>query len=107
LPATTQPPLLETAEALLTPGEVARLFRVDPKTVARWDKEGKLTSVKTLGGHRRYPQTQISTMLDAHPADVKVISALEGVHALAVDTGDLSAAAHITQLIDTLRDLES
>ena len=41
------------AEALLTPAEVASLFRVDPKTVTRWAKSGKLTSIRTLGGHRR------------------------------------------------------
>lgn len=41
-------------EKLLTPSEVASLFRVDPKTVTRWAKAGKLTSIRTLGGHRRY-----------------------------------------------------
>jgi excisionase family DNA binding protein len=44
-------------EALLTPSEVATLFRVDPKTVTRWAKAGKLTSIRTLGGHRRYCST--------------------------------------------------
>ena len=43
-----------TSEVLLTPSEVAALFRVDPKTVTRWAKAGKLTSIRTLGGHRRY-----------------------------------------------------
>lgn len=37
-------------EKLLTPGEVAALFRVDPKTVTRWSNAGKLPSIKTLGG---------------------------------------------------------
>ena len=41
-------------EPLLTPAEVATLFRVDPKTVTRWAQAGKLTSIRTLGGHRRY-----------------------------------------------------
>jgi excisionase family DNA binding protein len=45
---------LTDAEVLLTPSEVASLFRVDPKTVTRWAKAGKLTSIRTLGGHRRY-----------------------------------------------------
>jgi len=40
------------AEPLLTPAEVATMFRVDPKTVTRWAKAGKLTSIRTLGGHR-------------------------------------------------------
>jgi excisionase family DNA binding protein len=39
---------------LLTPGEVARMFRVDPKTVSRWSNIGKLHAIRTLGGHRRY-----------------------------------------------------
>lgn len=41
-------------EPLLTPAEVAAMFRVDPKTVTRWAVAGKLTTVRTLGGHRRY-----------------------------------------------------
>ena len=45
-------------EALLTPAEVAQLFHVDPKTVTRWAKAGKLTSLRTLGGHRRYRESR-------------------------------------------------
>lgn len=41
-------------EALLTPGEVAALFRVTPKTVTRWAEAGKLRAIRTLGGHRRF-----------------------------------------------------
>ena len=41
-------------EPLLTPAEVASMFRVDPKTVTRWAKAGKLSAIRTLGGHRRY-----------------------------------------------------
>ena len=38
------------AEALLTPAEVATMFRVDPKTVTRWAKSGKLKDAqKGLG----------------------------------------------------------
>jgi excisionase family DNA binding protein len=50
-------------ERLLTPSEVAALFRVDPKTVTRWAKAGKLTSIKTLGGHRRYKETEVIALL--------------------------------------------
>jgi excisionase family DNA binding protein len=50
-------------EALLTPGEVAALFRVDPKTVTRWAKAGKLTAIRTLGGHRRYRETEVREYL--------------------------------------------
>lgn len=52
-------------EKLLTPAEVASLFRVDPKTVTRWAKAGKLTSIRTLGGHRRYKESEVRTLLKA------------------------------------------
>jgi excisionase family DNA binding protein len=51
-------------EVLLTPAEVASLFRVDPKTVTRWAKAGKLTAVRTLGGHRRYRQSEVQSLLN-------------------------------------------
>ncbi len=51
------------AEPLLTPAEVATMFRVDPKTVTRWAKAGKLTSIRTPGGHRRFRQAEISALL--------------------------------------------
>ncbi len=50
-------------ELLLTPAEVASLFRVDPKTVTRWAKSGKLTSIRTLGGHRRYKESEVKELL--------------------------------------------
>jgi excisionase family DNA binding protein len=50
-------------EELLTPAEVADMFRVDAKTVTRWAKAGKLTSIRTLGGHRRYMQAEIMALL--------------------------------------------
>lgn len=53
-----------THTALLTPSEVAALFRVNPKTVTRWAKAGKLTPIRTLGGHRRYPVTEIRDLLN-------------------------------------------
>ena len=58
------PPLSSTnQEMLLTPAEVASMFRVDPKTVTRWAKAGKLTSIKTLGGHRRYKESEVKALL--------------------------------------------
>lgn len=51
-------------EVLLTPAEVAALFRVDPKTVTRWAKAGKLTSIRTLGGHRRYKDSEVKALLN-------------------------------------------
>ena len=51
------------AEPLLTPQEVATMFRVDAKTVTRWAKAGKLTSIRTLGGHRRYRESEVRALL--------------------------------------------
>ena len=57
---------LPDAEVLLTPREVADLFGVDPKTVTRWAKAGKLTSIRTLGGHRRYRESEVRELLKNH-----------------------------------------
>ncbi|MGD9796539.1 MAG: BldC family transcriptional regulator [Acidimicrobiia bacterium] len=54
----------ELPDALLTPAEVARLFRVNPKTVTRWARAGKLTAIRTLGGHRRFRASEIQRCLD-------------------------------------------
>lgn len=53
------------SEVLLTPAEVASLFRVDPKTVTRWAKAGKLTAIRTLGGHRRFRASEVNALLQA------------------------------------------
>jgi len=54
-------------ENLLTPSEVATLFRVDPKTVTRWARAGKLSSIRTLGGHRRYRESEVRELLGGLP----------------------------------------
>ena len=51
------------AEALLSPAEVAALFRVHPKTVTQWAKAGKLKALRTLGGHRRYREAEVRNLL--------------------------------------------
>ena len=55
--ATTYPSYLHTAE-------VADLLHVSPKTVSRWAKEGRLPFLKTLGGHRRYPEAEIRDLAE-------------------------------------------
>ena len=50
-------------EPLLTPAEVAQWFRVDPKTVTRWAQAGRLTSIRTPGGHRRYREAEVRALL--------------------------------------------
>ncbi len=54
---------MENAERLLTPGEVAVMFRVDPKTVTRWASAGRIGSIRTPGGHRRFRESEVSALL--------------------------------------------
>lgn len=54
---------IDTDDGLLTPGEVASLFRVDPKTVSRWAAAGKIPSITTPGGHRRFRASAIRRLM--------------------------------------------
>jgi len=67
----TKPCVLTVVEAplmaeneLLTPSEVALMFRVNPKTVTRWARAGKISAVRTLGGHRRFRASEIRRFLE-------------------------------------------
>ena len=64
--------IMENPEQLLTPGEVALMFRVDPKTVTRWASAGRIGSIRTPGGHRRFRESEIRDLL----ADLTVHSSL-------------------------------
>jgi excisionase family DNA binding protein len=50
-------------EHLLTPAEVAALVFVDPKTVSRWAKAGKLPATRTPGGHRRFRRSDVQPLI--------------------------------------------
>ena len=52
------------APSYLRTAEVADILHVSPKTVSRWAKEGKLPFLKTLGGHRRYPEAEIRELAE-------------------------------------------
>ena len=53
----------ENTERLLTPRQVAEMFRVDPKTVARWASNGWIGSLRTPGGHRRFRESEVLALL--------------------------------------------
>jgi excisionase family DNA binding protein len=53
-----------TSPSYLRAAEVADILHVSPKTVSRWAKEGKLPFLKTLGGHRRYPEAEIRELAE-------------------------------------------
>jgi excisionase family DNA binding protein len=82
-------------EALLTPAEVAQLFRVDPKTVTRWAKAGKITSLRTLGGHRRYRESEVRNLLgEAESASWRAGAFCRVLNALTV--GEQTSGAGMT-----------
>lgn len=55
---------VDATDRLLTPAEVASMFRVDPKTVSKWSTVGRLDCLRTPGGHRRYRESQIRRLLE-------------------------------------------
>ncbi len=67
-------------DRLLKPAEVAALFRVDPKTVTRWAKQGRLSAVTTPGGHRRYREVEIRALLGQLTTEATVPVARRPVH---------------------------
>ena len=57
MPQPAEPKYLRTSQ-------VAELLHVSPKTVSRWSQEGKLPYLRTLGGHRRFPDQEIRALLE-------------------------------------------
>ncbi len=55
---------MDKGDRLLTPGEVAELFRVDTKTTSRWAAKGKIKSIRTPGGHHRYRESEVRRLLE-------------------------------------------
>jgi len=49
-------------ERFLLPSEAARLLGVATSTLRRWAEEGKIHSGSTIGGHRRYRESEISRL---------------------------------------------
>lgn len=60
--------MIDTDE-LLTPAEVAALFRVDAKTAVRWLSAGKLQGLHTPGGHARFHKASVMALLHGDQGD--------------------------------------
>jgi len=67
MPTSLTPAPETSPDSLLTPSEVATMFRVDPKTVTRWAKAGKISAIRTLGGHRRFHESEVRQLLRGVP----------------------------------------
>lgn len=56
-------------EKFLRTSDVAKMLHVSPKTVSRWAKEGRIPHLSTLGGHRRFPATEIERLMNELSGD--------------------------------------
>lgn len=54
----------DEADRLLTPAEVAAIFRVDPKTVTRWARAGRISRIRTPGGHGRFRESEVRALIE-------------------------------------------
>ncbi|MBF8187348.1 helix-turn-helix domain-containing protein [Nonomuraea sp. K274] len=61
-------PETQTADRMLSRKDVATMCGVDPITVTRWANAGKLTSLRTAGGHRRYKESEVRNLMAGSPA---------------------------------------
>ena len=57
------PSVPDAGKRLLRTAEVARLFEVSGRTISEWARRGRIPSVRTPGGHRRYPADLIMSMV--------------------------------------------
>jgi excisionase family DNA binding protein len=55
---------------LLRTADVAALFQVSERTVSDWARRGRIPSVRTPGGHRRYPAAEIQRLLADAEGDI-------------------------------------
>jgi excisionase family DNA binding protein len=82
----------ESPPEYLTPAAVAAIFYVDPKTVTRWATAGKLTAIRTPGGHRRFVRSEVLALVDLVHADASHLP-VPGLAEAAPGTPAASAAA--------------
>lgn len=63
---------------LMKPGEVADVFRVDPKTPVRWAHDGLIPSVRTDGKQHRFSSTAvINRLVESGLDEVEAITMVE------------------------------
>ena len=55
----------DDADRLLPIGEAARSLGVSLDTIRRWEREGKIVGIRTPGGQRRFPRSEIDRLLGA------------------------------------------
>ncbi|MCX6402423.1 MAG: helix-turn-helix domain-containing protein [Actinobacteria bacterium] len=63
----------QETERMLRPREVAVLFKVDPKTVTRWAKTGRLSPITLPSGHRRYRATDVEALMSSSSRRIRMV----------------------------------
>jgi len=88
------------SERLLTSHEVGALLQVNPSSINKWVKEGRIHAFRTPGGHRRIRARDLVDFLDGHhmPVPQRLLSASRR-RLIAVDDD----AAALKSLEKTLR----
>ena len=95
----------EPVNALLTPAEVAQMFRVSPKTVTRWARTGRISAVRTLGGHRRFRADDIPVCRDVRGRPPERGKARSKPQARRYPSPVCGVAGPVTAFTPALRDL--
>jgi predicted site-specific integrase-resolvase len=49
-------------EIYIHAARAAEILRIDPRTLNTWARKGKVPFKRTLGGHRRYPESRIRAL---------------------------------------------
>jgi excisionase family DNA binding protein len=65
---------MEPLRELLTTREAAGVLHVSSRTVTRWADRGRLRSLRTLGGHRRYFEPDVLTLAASRTPEVQAIA---------------------------------
>jgi excisionase family DNA binding protein len=58
------------SEKLLTLQEACRRLGIHPNTLRKWDKQGKIRVVRTVGGRRRIPESELERLMGFIKSDV-------------------------------------
>ena len=60
-------------EKLYTVKQASEILGVHPKTIQKWDREGKIRVIRTPGGRRRIPESEIKRLLGIKPEEGLII----------------------------------
>jgi excisionase family DNA binding protein len=92
------------ADRLLTSHEVGSLLQVNPSSVNKWVKEGRIQAFRTPGGHRRIRARDLVEFLDVHKMPIPRKLAGASRRKLLVVDGDAAHLRAIERLLKPRQD---